>query len=137
LLRNIDDEFVTRTCASYLNEIDGADAEVRANRGKHGDIHRLWSDLTGWPTLKDLELMLSVGPIRQTVHELLAAFLSDHNYVAGRDVAGYSKLCMRFLETLIRALRNVEDRNAGRPPTSGGITPVAMTFNGQQFEHTV
>jgi integrase len=135
LLRNIDDEFVTRTCATYLNEIDGADAEVRANRGNHGEIHRLWSDLTGGPTLKDLESMLSVGPIGQAVHELLAAFLSDNNYVAGRAVPGYSKLCVRFLDSLIRARKIVEDRNAGRPPATEGIAPLAMTFKGQQVEH--
>jgi hypothetical protein len=35
LLRTIDDDFVTKTCGTYLNEIDGADAEVRANRGMH------------------------------------------------------------------------------------------------------
>jgi integrase len=137
LIRNIDDEFVTRTCGSYLNEIDGADAEVRANRGNQGDVHRLWSDLTGGPTLKELELMLSVGPIRPTVHELLAAFLSDHNYVAGRDVPGYPRLCLRFLETLIRAHKIIDDRNAGRPPTSGGVAPVAMTFKGQQVDHSL
>ena len=86
LLRNIDDDFVTKTCATYLNEIDGADAEVRANRGVHGEINRLWSDLNGAPALKDLQSMLSVGPIGQTVHDLLAGFLSDHNYIAGRDI---------------------------------------------------
>jgi hypothetical protein len=58
--------------------------------------------------------MLSVGPIGQTVHDLLAGFLSDHNYIAGRDIPGYSKLCVRFLDTLIRARQIVEDRNAGR-----------------------
>ena len=114
LLRNIDDDFVTKTCATYLNEIDGADAEVRANRGVHGEINRLWSDLNGAPALKDLQSMLSVGPIGQTVHDLLAGFLSDHNYIAGRDIPGYSKLCVRFLDTLIRARQIVEDRNAGR-----------------------
>jgi hypothetical protein len=56
---------------------DGADAEVRANRGMHGEINRLWSDLNGAPALKDLQSMLSVGPIGQTVHDLLAVFLSD------------------------------------------------------------
>ena len=96
LLLNIDDDFVTKTCATYLNEIDGADAEVRANRGMHGQINRLWSDLNGAPALKDLQSMLSVGPIARTVHNLLAVFLSDHNYVAGLDIPGYSKLCIRF-----------------------------------------
>jgi integrase len=135
LLRNIEDEFVTKTCATYLNEIDGADAEVRANRGMHGEINRLWSDLNGAPALKDLQSMLSVGPIGQTVHDLLAVFLSDHNYVAGRDVPGYSKLCVRFLETLIRARQIVEDRNVGRPPNTEGIAPLALTFKANVDSH--
>jgi excisionase family DNA binding protein len=134
-LRSIDDEFVTKTCASYLNEIDGADAEIRANRGKHGEIHRLWSELNGGPALKDLESMLSIGPIGPTVHELLSGFLSDHNYAAGRDVPGYSKLCLRFLETLIRARKIVEDRNAGRPPNTEGIAPLALTFKANADSH--
>src|SRR5258708_5379689 len=134
-LRSIDDEFVTKTCATYLNEIDGADAEIRANRGKHGEIHRLWSELNGGPALKDLESMLSIGPIGQTVHELLSGFLSDHNYAAGRDAPGYSKLCLRFLETLIRARKIVEDRNAGRPPNTEGIAPLALTFKANADSH--
>jgi integrase len=135
LLRTIDDDFVTKTCGTYLNEIDGADAEVRANRGQHGEINRLWSDLNGAPALKDLQSMLSVGPIGQTVHDLLVGFLSDHNYVAGRDVPGYSKLCVRFLETLIRARQIVEDRNAGRPPNTEGIAPLALTFKANVDSH--
>lgn len=79
--------------------------------------------------------MLSVGPIGQAVHEILAAFLSDNNYVAGQTVPGYSKLCVRFLDSLIRARKIVEDRNAGRPPATEGIAPLAMTFRGQQVEH--
>jgi integrase len=135
LLRTIDDDFVTKTCATYLNEIDGADAEVRANRGMHGEVNRLWSDLNGGPELKDLQSMLAVGPIGQTVHDLLAVFLADHNYVAGRDVPGYSKLCLRFLETLIRARRIVEDRNAGRPPNTEGTAPLALTFKADVGSH--
>jgi integrase len=135
LLLNIDDGFITKTCGTYLNEIDGADAEVRANRGMHGEINRLWSDLNGGPELKDLQSMLAVGPIGQTVHDLLAVFLADHNYVAGRDVPGYSKLCVRFLETLIRARRIVEDRNAGRPPNTEGIAPQALTFKANEGSH--
>jgi hypothetical protein len=135
LLRTIDDDFVTKTCGTYLNEIDGADAEVRANRGMHGEINRLWSDLNGAPPLKDLQSMLSVGPIGQTVHDLLAVFLSDHNYVAGRGVPGYSKMCIRFLETLIRARQIVEDRNAGRPPKTEGIAPLALTFKANVDSH--
>jgi hypothetical protein len=135
LLLNIDDGFITKTCGTYLNEIDGADAEVRANRGMHGEINRLWSDLNGGPELKDLQSMLAVGPIGQTVHDLLAVFLADHNYVAGRDVPGYSKLCVRFLETLIRARRIVEDRNAGRPPNTEGVAPQALTFKANEGSH--
>jgi len=67
LLRSVDDEFVTKTCATYLNEIDGADAEVRANAGRHGEINRLWSFLDGGPALKELQSMLAFGPINQSV----------------------------------------------------------------------
>jgi hypothetical protein len=80
LLLNIDDVFVTKTCATYLNEIDGADAEVRANRGMHGEISRLWSDLNGAPALKDLQSMLSVGPIAQTVR-IISLRKEDHTKV--------------------------------------------------------
>jgi hypothetical protein len=34
----------------------------------------------------------------------------------------------RYLETLIRARKIVEDRNAGRPPNTEGIAPLALTF---------
>jgi Domain of unknown function (DUF6538) len=40
-----------REIVRSLGEIDGADAEVRANRGMHGEINRLWSDLNGGPEL--------------------------------------------------------------------------------------
>jgi hypothetical protein len=94
-------------------------------------INRLWSDLNGAPALKDLQSMLPVGPIAQTGHNLLAVLLSDHNYVAGRDVPGYSKLCIGFLETLIRARQIVEDRNAN----TEAVAPLALTFKSDVGSH--
>jgi hypothetical protein len=53
----------------------------------------------------------------------------------GQDVPGYSRLCIRFLETLIRARQLVEDRNAGRPPNTEGIAPLALTFKANVGSH--
>jgi site-specific recombinase XerD len=42
---------------------------------------------------------------------------------------------VRFLETLIRARKIVEDRNAGRPPNTEGIAPLALTFKANADSH--
>jgi len=128
VLRIVDDALISKVCTSYLREIIDADAEVRSACGEHGQIHQFWSGVMEGPTAVELGQMLQRGRRHDAVMDLLTRYLAELGYTASAEVAGFGKLYVRFLETLIRARQAIDGRNDGRPIDTETLAPLGSTF---------
>jgi hypothetical protein len=111
----------------YAREIIDADAKVRSACGEHGQIHQFWSGVVEGPTAVELGQMLQRGRRDDAVMDLLTRYLAELVYTASAEVAGFGKLYLRFLETLIRARQAIDGRNDGRPIDTETLAPLGST----------
>jgi hypothetical protein len=128
-IQSVDDAFITKFCFTLLRDSLSGDAVHRANPDFGGEAYVELKGENRQESLLVLSGMLKVGDL-EAIRPTLAIYLGQQGFKVSVDSVGYQLLAFRFLETLIRELKLLDARDAGKPIDIDAIAPLDKTFRG-------